>query len=66
MTRRGGAGSPPKPARDRDDAPRGDTVLNALRADIQEGLDDIAAGRVSDFDADRIIESRKRRLANPA
>ena len=36
--------------------------LAELRADIAEGLDDIAAGRVSDFDADQIIEEGKERL----
>ncbi len=36
--------------------------LAELRADIAEGLDDIAAGRVSDFDANQIIEEGKARL----
>lgn len=36
--------------------------LTELRADIAEGLDDIAAGRVSDFDADQIIKEGKERL----
>jgi antitoxin ParD1/3/4 len=30
--------------------------LEALKADIDRGLADVAAGRVKDFDADRIIE----------
>jgi antitoxin ParD1/3/4 len=30
--------------------------LDALKVDINKGLDDVAAGRVKDFDADRIIE----------
>ena len=29
--------------------------LSALRADIRKGLEDVAAGRAKDFDADRII-----------
>ncbi len=58
MTRRDGKGGPGKPAKAGDDA-----ALDALRADIKKGLDDIAAGRVSDFDADRIVEEGKRRLA---
>jgi hypothetical protein len=66
MTRRNGKGGPPKPARPGDDAPRGEAALNALRADIKEGLDDIAAGRVSNFDADGIVEEGKRRLARRA
>ncbi len=36
--------------------------LAELRADIAEGLDDIAAGRVRDFDVDRIVEKGKERL----
>ena len=36
--------------------------LAELRADIAEGLDDIAARRVSDFDANQIIEEGKARL----
>ncbi len=60
MTRRGGPGKPAKPG---DEALRDEAALNALRADIKEGLDDIAAGRVSDFDANRIVEEGKRRLA---
>ncbi len=34
-----------------------------LKAMIQEGLDDIAAGRVYDFDADEIIREAKERRA---
>ena len=30
-------------------------VQERLRADVQAGMDDIEAGRVQDFDADRII-----------
>ena len=33
-----------------------------LRAKVQEGLDDIAAGRVHDFDAERIIRKGEERL----
>ena len=66
MTRRGGKGGPGKPVKAGDEASRDEAALNALRADIKEGLDDIAAGRVSNFDADRIVEEGKRRLARPA
>lgn len=38
--------------------------LAALKADIDKGLTDLAEGRVRDFDADRIIERRRRLLAN--
>src|SRR5580658_7057257 len=38
--------------------------LAALKADIDKGLTDLAAGRVQDFDADRIIERGRRLLAN--
>lgn len=38
--------------------------LEALRADVREGLDDIEAGRVSDFDAEEIIELGRARLAD--
>jgi antitoxin ParD1/3/4 len=37
--------------------------LAALKADIARGLADLAAGRVQDFDADRIIERGKTLLA---
>jgi antitoxin ParD1/3/4 len=36
--------------------------LESLKADIDKGLADVAAGRVKDFDADRIIE-RGRKLS---
>jgi antitoxin ParD1/3/4 len=35
-----------------------------LRADVQKGIDDIAAGRVQDFDAERIIERGRKKLAD--
>jgi antitoxin ParD1/3/4 len=38
--------------------------LAALKVDIDKGLTDLAAGRVQDFDADRIIERGRRLLAN--
>jgi hypothetical protein len=34
-----------------------------LRAKVQKGLDDIASGRVSDFDAERIIAKGERSAA---
>lgn len=34
-----------------------------LQADVRAGLDDIAAGRVSDFDAEEIIEHGRARSA---
>ena len=37
--------------------------LEALKADINKGLADVAAGRVHDFDADRIIARGRRLLA---
>ncbi len=37
--------------------------LEALKADIDKGLADVAAGRVKDFDADRIIERGRTLLA---
>lgn len=37
--------------------------LEALKADINKGLADVAAGRVKDFDADRIIERGRNLLA---
>ena len=36
--------------------------LAALRADIERGLADVAAGRVRDFDVDRIVERGRRLL----
>jgi antitoxin ParD1/3/4 len=38
--------------------------LAALKADINKGLADVAAGRVKDFDAKSIVERGKRRLAS--
>jgi antitoxin ParD1/3/4 len=35
----------------------------ALKADIDAGLADVAAGRVKDFDATRIVERGKKLLA---
>lgn len=37
--------------------------LSVLKADIERGLADVAAGRVKDFDADRIIERGRQLLA---
>jgi antitoxin ParD1/3/4 len=37
--------------------------LTGLKADIDKGLADLAAGRLKDFDADRIIERGKQLLA---
>jgi antitoxin ParD1/3/4 len=38
--------------------------LATLKADIDAGLTDVAAGRVKDFDATRIIERGKKLLAD--
>ena len=38
--------------------------LAALKADIDQGLADLAAGRVQDFDADRIIQRGRKLLAS--
>jgi antitoxin ParD1/3/4 len=38
--------------------------LAALKADIDLGLADIAAGRVQDFDVDRIVERGRQLLAS--
>ena len=38
--------------------------LAALKAEIDRGLADVAAGRVQDFDADRIIERGRKLLAS--
>jgi len=38
--------------------------LAALRADIDKGLADVAAGRVKDFDVDRIIKRGRKLLAS--
>jgi antitoxin ParD1/3/4 len=40
--------------------------LADLRAAVQEGLDDIEAGRVRDFDAERIIRQGEERLQRRA
>lgn len=37
--------------------------LAALQADLEQGLADVAAGRVADFDAARIIDRGKARFA---
>jgi antitoxin ParD1/3/4 len=36
--------------------------LSVLRADVERGMADIAAGRVKDFDAERIIERGRKLL----
>jgi antitoxin ParD1/3/4 len=38
--------------------------LTALKADIDKGVADVAAGRVKDFDADRIVERGRKLLAS--
>jgi len=38
--------------------------LTALKADIDAGLADVAAGRVKDFDAARIVERGRKLLAD--
>lgn len=38
--------------------------LAALKADIDQGLADVAAGRVRDFDSDRIVARGKKLLAD--
>ena len=38
--------------------------LSALKADIERGLGDVAAGRVQDFDADRIVARGRKLLAD--
>jgi antitoxin ParD1/3/4 len=37
--------------------------LAYIRRELQKGLDDIAAGRVEDFSAEKIIEEGRKRLA---
>lgn len=37
--------------------------LEALRADIDKGVADLSAGRVTDFDMDKIIERGRKLLA---
>jgi antitoxin ParD1/3/4 len=39
--------------------------LGVLRADIQQGAADVEAGRVKDFDPERIIKQGEERLDNP-
>jgi antitoxin ParD1/3/4 len=38
--------------------------LASLKADIDKGLSDLAAGRVADFDTDRVIARGKKLLAD--
>jgi antitoxin ParD1/3/4 len=38
--------------------------LEALKADIDRGLADVAAGRVRAFDVERILERGRKRSAN--
>ncbi len=40
-----------------------ESELEQLRADIRDGLDDLQAGRISSFDADRIVKKGASRLA---
>ncbi len=40
-----------------------ESELEQLRADIRDGLDDLKAGRISNFDADRIVKKGESRLA---
>ena len=40
--------------------------LEELRADVQRGLEDVEAGRMRDFDPERIIEEGGKRLRNRA
>jgi antitoxin ParD1/3/4 len=37
-------------------------VQERLQADVRAGIEDIEAGRVQDFDADRIIEKGRKKL----
>jgi antitoxin ParD1/3/4 len=39
--------------------------LQELRVKVQQGMDDIKAGRVQDFDPERIIREGERQLQNP-
>jgi antitoxin ParD1/3/4 len=39
--------------------------LEALRADVQAGMGDVEAGRVHDFDAERIAKKGRQRLNTP-
>ena len=38
--------------------------ISALKADIDKGLTDVAAGRVKDFDTKKIVERGRKLLAN--
>lgn len=40
-----------------------DCQLEELRAEIQDGLSDVKAGRMKKFDAERIVKKGKKRLA---
>ncbi len=40
-----------------------ESELEQLRADIRDGLDDLKAGRINGFDADRIVKKGASRLA---
>jgi antitoxin ParD1/3/4 len=40
-----------------------ESELEQLRADIRDGLEDLKAGRISNFDADRIVNKGAGRLA---
>ncbi len=37
-------------------------ALEALRADVETGMEDVEAGRVYDFDAERIVQKGRQRL----
>ncbi|MFE8032990.1 type II toxin-antitoxin system ParD family antitoxin [Thiohalocapsa marina] len=41
-------------------------ALSDLRAKVQEGMDEIEAGRVRDFDAERVIRQGKARIQDLA
>ena len=38
-------------------------AFDSLKSDIDKGMADVAAGRVTDFDAARIVERGRKRLA---
>ncbi len=40
-----------------------ESELEQLRADIRDGLDDLKAGRINGFDADRIVKKGASRLS---
>ena len=42
-----------------------DQELRELRAKVRQGLDDIEAGRVHDFDPERIIRKGEQKSQNP-